>query len=158
GVHALYMLEALLGEIEDVTAQFSSRAGDPNLLFNEWRAQVRCRNGPGHVHLSWNVKPYQNMIWIQGTHGVIRSDGYGLSRTTRKAGRRPEVLQRAVNAWGEACHTLLQVPAALVKMACTRVLRFHGVQLAIAAFYRNLEAGKPAPFPPEKTRPIVDWT
>src|SRR5690606_13242936 len=40
GVHALYLFEAFLGPIEDVYGTWRSLGGDPNLAFDEWRAQV----------------------------------------------------------------------------------------------------------------------
>jgi len=69
GVHALYLFEALLGPIEDVTATWLSLGGEPNLAFDEWRALVQCRDGLGQCQLSWNSKPLQNQILIHGTGG-----------------------------------------------------------------------------------------
>ena len=39
GVHCLYLIQELLGSIEDVEAEWRSLGGDPNLAFDEWRAQ-----------------------------------------------------------------------------------------------------------------------
>ena len=47
GVHALYLFQAFLGPIEHVEADWTSLGGDPNLAYDEWRAQVRCRDGLG---------------------------------------------------------------------------------------------------------------
>src|SRR4051794_39498142 len=55
GVHALYLFQAFLGPIEHVQAEWQSLGGDPNLAYDEWRAQVRCRDGMGQFQLSWNV-------------------------------------------------------------------------------------------------------
>ena len=70
----MYLLQAFLGPIESVHADWRSLGGDPNLAFDEWRAQVRCRDGLGQFQLSWNVKPMQSQIIIQGTKGVLRVD------------------------------------------------------------------------------------
>ncbi len=159
GVHGLYLLEAFLGSIEDVTAQFSGRAdGDPNLLYNEWHALVRGAKGAGHLHLSWNVKPFQNVLTVQGTRGQIRADLFGMSLTVRRLRRLPELIQRAVNAWSEACHTAFQVPLNIARVLTKSLRRYHGLQEFVAQFYKNLSAGKPAPVTPEKARPIVAWT
>ena len=42
GVHGLYLMRELLGEIVDVDAAFHTHGGDPNLCFDEWHAVVRC--------------------------------------------------------------------------------------------------------------------
>ena len=52
GVHGLYLLRAVLGEIEDVQPVFTSRGGDPNLCFDEWDVMVRCERGEiGRAHV-----------------------------------------------------------------------------------------------------------
>ena len=67
GVHCLYIVQELLGGIEDVDASWSSLGGDPNLAFDERRAMVRCKRGLGQFQLSWNTKPMQSQISILGT-------------------------------------------------------------------------------------------
>ena len=47
GVHCLYLIQELLGGIEDVEAEWSSLGGDPNLAFDEWRALVRASAASG---------------------------------------------------------------------------------------------------------------
>jgi predicted dehydrogenase len=69
GIHALYVIEAFLGPIEKVDAQWRSGGGDPNLAFNDWRALVTCKKGMGQVQLSWGVRPLQHQIVIQGDQG-----------------------------------------------------------------------------------------
>ena len=49
GIHGLYLIEAFLGPIEKVDADWRRGGGDPNLAFNEWRALVRCKRGTGSV-------------------------------------------------------------------------------------------------------------
>ena len=47
GVHGLYLLEAFLGPIRHADIRYyASGIGDPNLVFDEWRATARMR--PGH--------------------------------------------------------------------------------------------------------------
>jgi predicted dehydrogenase len=45
GVHGLYLLRALLGEIEGLDVERARLGGDPNLAFDEWHALVRCAGG-----------------------------------------------------------------------------------------------------------------
>ena len=158
GVHALYLLQAFLGSIEEVRGQFATRGGDPNLLYDEWRALVRCARGTGHAHLSWNVKPFQNLLLVQGTRGVLRADLFGMSVTTRLAGRLPEFVQRAVNAWGEGWKSSFQVVGNVARVARKKILRYHGLQMLVARFYDSLAKGEPVPVTPEQARPVVEWT
>ena len=60
GVHALYLLQEFLGNVEDVHAEFRTSGvndSDPDLHFDEWRALARCAKGTANIQLSWNVKP-----------------------------------------------------------------------------------------------------
>src|SRR5206468_760803 len=77
GVHALYLMGAFLGEIREVSASFEKRGNDPSLHFDEWRTLVHCTQGIGHIHLTWNVKPLQNLLRVQGSRGVIEADLFG---------------------------------------------------------------------------------
>src|SRR5688572_18338825 len=110
GVHALYRFEALLGPIEDVRGDWKSLGGEPNLAFDEWRAQVRCRDGLGQFQLSWNVRPMQNQIIIQGTKGVMRVDLFLMFKATRKSTPLPKSAERIVNALTDSLQPLIDVP------------------------------------------------
>lgn len=162
GVHALYLMEAFLGPIDDVHAQFRSqhahsRGGDPNLLFDEWQALVRCRRGTGHVQLSWNVKPPQHVLIAQGTRGVLRADLFTMFVALRKTTRFPAAIERVTGALGEGTQICTQVPWNVGRFLSGRVRRYHGLQALVAEFYENLAAGRPAPFTPQDARPIIAW-
>src|SRR5262249_21940749 len=45
GVHALYLLEAFLGTIENVDVRYRSTGADPHVFFDEWRGTVSCARG-----------------------------------------------------------------------------------------------------------------
>ncbi len=158
GVHALYLMEAFLGDLVDVQAEFSSRNGDPNLLYNEWRVLVRCRRGLGQVQLSWNIKPNQNVLLLQGTRGVLRADLFGMTFTLRKMRHMPEFVQRAFNSWNEGWWVCWQVPGNVLQVLRKKILRYHGLQQLVAEFYASLSAGTPPLVTPERARPIVEWT
>src|SRR5205814_1819069 len=96
GVHALYLLEAFLGPIRDVTGQFAASDGDQS--YSEWRALVRAERGSGQIHLSWNVKPAQSLLLIHGTRGIVRVDLHGMTVTTRRVLPLPEMLHRPTPA------------------------------------------------------------
>jgi len=158
GVHQLYLLQAFLGPIEDVHADWSSLGGDPNLVFDEWRAQVRCRDGFGHIHISFNVRPIQNLITLQGTKGVLRIDQMTMFSTKRVATPLPKTLERVLNAYIESFQAIAQVPQSSVSFLAGKLRQHHGVQDLVAEFYRTLDAGLPVPVGIEDAIPIVDWT
>ena len=74
GGHGLTLIQALLGPIEDIDAQWSSLGGDPLLAFDAWRATVRCQRGVGQLQLSYHTRPRRSQLIIHGTKGVRRVD------------------------------------------------------------------------------------
>ena len=94
GVHCLYLIQELLGPIEDVEAQWRSLGGDPNLAFDEWRALVRCKRGLGQFQLTYNVKPMQSQLIIHGTKGVLRVDLFAMFHGKRAATPLPKAAER----------------------------------------------------------------
>lgn len=113
GVHALYLMEAFLGGIEHVSATFAAKGGkegDSNLFYDEWQAVVRCQRGMGHIGLSWNVKPMQNVLIVQGRRGILRADLFSMAVTCKRNTPLPKSIERVANAMGEARQTLVQVP------------------------------------------------
>ncbi|MBW3597186.1 MAG: NAD-dependent epimerase/dehydratase family protein [Planctomycetes bacterium] len=157
GVHALYLMEAFLGEIEDVDAQFRTQGGDPNLLFDEWQALVRCRRGTGHVQLSWSVKPPQHVLIAQGTRGVLRADLFSMFVSVRRKRRLPSAVERVTGALAEGGQICRQVPWNVARHLSGGIRRYHGLQALVEEFYESLAAERPAPFTPAAARPIVDW-
>jgi predicted dehydrogenase/nucleoside-diphosphate-sugar epimerase len=158
GIHALYLLEAFLGEIQNVTADWRSLGGDPNLAFDDWRAQVRCQNGVGQIHLSWNVRPLQNQMIIQGTKGILRVDLFAMFQTKRSNLPVPKAAERVLNAMSESLKPMIDVPIGVLSFITKRALPYHGLQDLVAAFYDCLEKGQPAPVPPLQTVACVEWT
>ncbi len=158
GVHALYLMAALLGDIQDVRAEFSTRGGDPNLLCDEWRAVVRCARGSGQFQLSWNVRPLQSNLVVQGTRGVMRADLFSMAVTVRRSTPMPKAIERAWHPLSDALGIGTQVPGNVLRFLRKKILPFHGLQMMVAAFYEALAAGRPAPATVEQARPIVEWT
>ena len=158
GVHALYMISAFLGEIQDVQAWFHTKGGDPNLLYDEWRAVVRCAKGSGQFQLSWNVKPLQSLLVVQGTRGVMRADMFSMAVTTRRSSPMPKAIERAWHPIADSLSTLVQVPMNVLRFLRKKILPYQGLRTMVADFYAAIEAGNPAPVTVEEARPIVDWT
>ena len=91
GIHALYLAEAFVGPIAEMEGWPGvTGRGDCNLWIDEWRVVARCEKGTAHVHLSWNVRPQQHLIVVQGTRGIIRCDLFGMSVTVKKERGLPE--------------------------------------------------------------------
>lgn len=158
GVHALYVMQEFLGAIEHVSATAATRGGDPNLRYDEWRALVRAQRGSGQIQLSWNVRPMQHVIVVQGTRGVVRADLFSMCVTAKRSTPLPKSIERAWNALNESRQIGMQVTANMVRFAAKKLLPYHGLQMLVAECYANLAAGKPTPVGIEQARPIVDWT
>jgi predicted dehydrogenase/nucleoside-diphosphate-sugar epimerase len=158
GVHALYLFQALLGPIEDVEACWRSLGGDPNLIYDEWRAMVRCQRGLGQFQLSWNVKPMQSQIIIQGTKSVLRVDLFLMFQAERAATPLPKPAERIVNAITDSVQPLIDVPRSVWKFARKQVRPYQGLHDLIAEFYRALGAGEPVPVSLEDATSVVRWT
>jgi predicted dehydrogenase/nucleoside-diphosphate-sugar epimerase len=161
GVHALYLLREFLGEIEDVQADYWSagaRSLDPNLAFDEWRAVVRCARGRGHVQLSWNVRPLQHLIIVQGTRGTLRVDVFNMFVSRRANTPLPKAAERFLNVIAESATAAKQVVGSAVAFARGRVVPYQGLHTFVREFYEALASGRPTPAPMASARPIVDWT
>jgi predicted dehydrogenase/nucleoside-diphosphate-sugar epimerase len=159
GIHALYLAEAFVGAIEHVDAwPGASGRSDCNLMFDEWRVLARCAGGTAQIQLSWNVRPQQNMIVVQGTHGTVRCDLFGPSVTVRRQRPLPEPATRLVNTIGEGLSGARQAFGNAVRFATGRLWQFHGVQALIAEFYDCLRTNRPSPVPARAARNVVFWT
>ncbi len=157
GIHALYQVEAFLGEIEDVQWWMGHQGQDPNLPFDEWRAWLRCRQGTGQVYISWNVRPAQDVILLHGSNGVLKLDRFGMSVTVKPQRPLPEHPQRAFNALAESISTAWQVPAGLVRVVTRRLRRYHGLQEMVREFYQRLAENQPPRATAEDARRISYW-
>jgi predicted dehydrogenase/nucleoside-diphosphate-sugar epimerase len=157
GVHALYLLQAFLGPIESVNATWQSRGGDPNLAYDEWRALVRCRDGLGQFQLSWNVKPMQSQVIVQGTRGVLRIDLFLMFLARRMSLPLPKAIERVVNALTDSLRPLLEVAKGVVKFVVRAVKPYQGLHGFVAAFYEALDGARPVPVELAEATTTVRW-
>ena len=161
GVHALYLMQELLGEIRDVQADFrvsGAKDSDPNIHFDEWRALVRCAKGTGNVQLSWNVKPLQHQLIVQGTHGTLRADLFAMYLVRRRNTPLPKAIERVVNAVGESISSAGQLTWNIALFAAGKIQQYQGLHNFVATFYEALNTGAPMPATAAHARPVVDWT
>ncbi len=157
GVHCLYLLQELLGGIEDVDANWSSLGGDPNLAFDEWRAMVRCKRGLGQFQLTYNTKPMQSQMIIHGTKSVLRVDLFAMFHGKRGSTPLPKAAERLVNAFTDSIQPLIDVPIGVWKFVRKEVQSYQGLRDLVTDFYRRLAAGEPPPVAVEDAAQVVKW-
>ena len=157
GVHCLYLIQELLGPIEDVDAQWRSLGGDPNLAFDEWRALVRCKRGLGQFQLTYNVKPMQSQMIIHGTKGVLRVDLFAMFHGKRGATPLPKPAERLINAFTDSIQPLVDVPVNVVKFVRKQIQAYQGLRDLVADFYARLAAKQAPPVSVDDAANVVHW-
>jgi len=157
GVHGLYLLRAVLGEIESVQPIFTSRGGDPNLCFDEWYVTVRCERGVGQVRLSWNVRPLQTVFTVHATGGTLRADVGCMFTTIRRATALPHAFDRAAEALNDGWPALWSVPTNGLRWLSGRLQPYAGLRRAVSEFYGALAGETPLPASLEDGRQVVRW-
>jgi predicted dehydrogenase/nucleoside-diphosphate-sugar epimerase len=157
GVHCLYLIQELLGPIEDVEADWRSLGGDPNLAFDEWRALVRCKRGLGEFQLTYNAKPMQSQLIIHGTKGVLRVDLFAMFHGTRSATPLPKAAERLINAVTDSVQPLVDVPVGVYKFVKKQVQSYQGLRDLVRDFYMRLETGAAPPVSVEDAAAVVHW-
>jgi predicted dehydrogenase/nucleoside-diphosphate-sugar epimerase len=157
GVHCLYIIQELLGDIEDVEAKWESLGGDPNLAFDEWRALVRCKRGLGQFQLTYNTKPMQSQLIIHGTKGVLRVDLFAMFHGKRSSTPLPKAAERLVNAFADSIQPLIDVPVNVYKFVRKEVQAYQGLRDLVREFYRRLETGEQPPVSVEDAAQVVHW-
>ena len=157
GVHCLYLIQQLLGPIEDVDADWRSLGGDPNLAFDEWRALVRCKRGLGQFQLTYNVKPMQSQLIIHGTKGVLRVDLFAMFHGKRASTPLPKAAERLLNAFTDSIQPLVDVPVGVYKFVKKQVQAYQGLRDLVRDFYHRLDAGEQPPVSVEDAATVVRW-
>ena len=156
GVHGLCLLEAFLGPVRAADIRYASTGRDVKLLFDEWRATVDCENGTGHMYLSWNERPMQNLLIVHGTLGVMYVDCVLQSCTIRKAYSAPKPVEIILGAVGASAATLSAVARNVFRFATGKLVPSPGIHHSVCEFYRSLAAGIPPPVRPDEARRMVD--
>ena len=157
GVHCLYLMQALLGPIEDVEAEWSSLGGDPNLAYDEWRAMVRCARGLGQFQLTYNTRPLQSQLIIHGTKSVLRVDLFAMFHGKRSNTPLPKAAERLVNAFVDSIGPMIDVPINVWKFVRKEVQAYQGLRDLVTEFYRRLAAGEPPPVSVDDAAQVVQW-
>ena len=156
GVHGLYLLEAFLGPVRSADIRYVSTGRDVKLLFDEWRATVTCENGTGHMYLSWNERPMQNLLIVHGTLGVMQVDCFLQCCTVRKAYSAPKPVQIILGAVSTSIATLAAVARNTFRFATGQLVPSPGIHRGVCEFYRSVAAGLPPPVCADEARRIVE--
>lgn len=157
GVHALYLFEAILGEVQSLRVQTKSTGRDPLLTFDEWHLDATCAHGQAYAWLSWNMLPVRNEFWIQGTKGMLEINCFLQSCELYKTYPGPKQLHAVINGLRHALGRLGRIPAYLLGVLTGRVRPSPGIYASVQAFHRALAAGTPAPVSAEEGRRAVSW-
>jgi predicted dehydrogenase/uncharacterized protein YbjT (DUF2867 family) len=157
GVHGLYLLRAFLGEIDGLHVERRSLGGDPNLAFDEWHALVRAAGGTGRIRLSWNGRPLETYVVVQGERGVLRADVARCFVGRRIERRVPAPIARTINTLEDAAAALVAVPRSAIALATGRLRPYAGLRATVVAFHRALADGSPLPASIEDGRAVVRW-
>jgi predicted dehydrogenase/nucleoside-diphosphate-sugar epimerase len=156
GVHGLYLLEAFLGPIRRAdTRYYASGAGDPNLVFDEWRTIVETDKGTGQMYISWNVRPIQNELIVHGTKGVMHVDCYLQIITLRKTWPAPKAIQRIMGAGFNSLDMLMKVTINMLRFATRRLLPSPGIHVSRLKFHEALHKSEAPPVPAEEGRRVI---
>lgn len=158
GVHGLYIIESILGQVVDASPTVTSTGSDASLHCDEWTVALNCERGQATVHLSWNIRPQQHVITIEGTQGVLRADLYSMYVSQRRSRRIPEHAVRIVNSLSDAAQMASGTLIGVAGFALGRVRQYHGLQNLVEEFYQTLREGRTAPVVPEQARSVVFWT
>jgi predicted dehydrogenase/nucleoside-diphosphate-sugar epimerase len=150
GVHALYVLEAFLGSVENVEASYRASGRNPNLKFDEWHAQARCANGLGRMLLSWNARPMESRIVVRGTRGSIDVDRFLQICRVHSVLPGPKFIGIVATAFFGALTDVFRVPWNVLRFATGSLRPSPGIQAGAAGVASAIHEGRAPPVSPEE--------
>jgi len=150
GVHGLYVLEAFLGPLSDVDAKYRATGRDPNLKFDEWRADTNGERGLGRMLLSWNARPMESRIVVRGTRGIIEVDRFLQICRVHKVLPGPKFIGIVATAFLSGLADVFRVPWNVVRFATGLLRPSPGIQAGAADFARALHTHTAPPVPAEE--------
>lgn len=156
GVHGLYVLESFLGSIDQLDIHFRASGRTTNLKFDEWDARAQSAGGIGRLLLSWNVRPMQNRVIVQCTHGIIEIDRFLQICRVKSVLPGPKFIGIVLNAFMTALRDVFRIPWNVLRFATGRLRPSPGIQHGAEAFARALHEGRSPPISAEDgRRPIA---
>jgi predicted dehydrogenase/nucleoside-diphosphate-sugar epimerase len=158
GVHAVYVLQSLLGEIRSAAPLFRSLGGDPLLAYDEWSCTFDHERGFGTVRLSWNVRPIQSLLIVQGTAGVMRVDLFHMFVSLRRTRPMPKAALRIFNTLTDSLRPLFEMPKNTLLFMLKRRRQYQGIHSFVADFYARLARGDGPAITVADGTAAVRWT
>ncbi|BDC53197.1 hypothetical protein F183_A55120 (plasmid) [Bryobacterales bacterium F-183] len=157
GVHALYVFEAFLGQVQSLRVMPKSTGREPMLTFDEWHADATCAKGHAYAWMSWNMQPVRNEFWIQGTRGAIDVNCFLQSCKVHRTYPGPKQLHAVINGMRHAASSLKNIPLYLLGVLTGRVKPSPGIIASVQAFHKALAANQPPPVPAEEGLRSIAW-
>jgi nucleoside-diphosphate-sugar epimerase len=157
GVHALSLMEAFLGRIDDVDVRFRSTNNDPHVFFDEWRGTVACAKGSGAFFLSWSARPIRNELFVHGTRGDMHIDCFLQTCTVRKSLPGPKPIAAGINAMTQAAGTMWHVPKLAWRLASGALAPSPGIHAGVLQFHEALARLDAPPVTMDEGRRMVAW-
>jgi predicted dehydrogenase/nucleoside-diphosphate-sugar epimerase len=158
GVHALSLMEAFLGSIQDLDVRYRSTGKDPNVFFDEWRGTVACARGRGGFYLSWSARPIRNELFVRGTAGDMHIDCFLQTCTVSRPLPGPKAITSAINALTRATHTVYDVPRNMVRFASGSLRLSPGIHAGVLKFHDALARRVIPPVTADQGRRLVAWS
>jgi predicted dehydrogenase/nucleoside-diphosphate-sugar epimerase len=157
GIHALYLMEALLGPIGDIDVRYRSTGKDPHVFFDDWRGTVTCAKGIGAFYLSWSARPIRNEILVHGTRGDMHIDCFLQTCTVRRSLPGPKPLAASLNAMAHAAGTAWHVPKNVWRLATGSLRPSPGIHDGVLRFHEALARRAEPPVSMDEGRRMVAW-
>ena len=156
GVHGLCLLEAFLGPVRELSINYRSTGRNPNLKFDEWHVAAQCSRGLGRVQLSWNVRPMQSKLIIQGTRAVIEVDRFLQVCRISTDFPGPKFIGIVIGSFLNALKDVFRIPWNVIRFATGKLKSSPGIQRGAEDFARALHQGRMPPVSAEEGRHIVE--
>ena len=157
GVHALYLMEALLGQIHTLESAHRSTGQHPHVTFDHWTSVAHCQKGTAHFELSWSCKPIQHLLSIHGTRGNIVLDLYLGTCVIHRSLPVPKPAEAIANAFLTSFQNVRQISWNTIRVATGRFVRGADIHESIKAFYSALRNGIEPPVSPLEGKRLVQW-
>jgi len=150
GVHGLYVLEAFLGTLAGVDARYRATGRNPNLKFDEWRAEANGERGLGRMLLSWNARPMESRLVVRGTRGIIEVDRFLQICRIHAVLPGPKFIGIVATAFLSGLADVFRVPWNVFRFATGLLRPSPGIQAGAAGFARALHTHTPPPVSAEE--------
>ncbi len=155
GVHALYQIEAFLGQIDRLHIDFQGTGRLPNLRFDEWLVTAHCERGVGRVRLSWNARPIVDRLTVQGTKGAVEIDKFLQVCTRTRLLPGPKFVGMVLGGVVNSALTSVRIVATVLRFATGQLKGSPGIVAGAIEFVNSLHNGHEPPVSAEDGARIV---